>query len=108
MYLPPYIVLISFILLYERIPVNRETLDNSFSIQESLKARKSILVGDIEQQRKNVRTLERKLAEYKMKNNFQLFEADDVEKEIEIKIAQTNFNIDQEILENLVKRTNDE
>lgn len=92
----------------ERIPVNRETLDNSFSIQESLKARKSILVGDIEQQRKNVRTLERKLAEYKMKNNFQLFEADDVEKEIEIKIAQTNFNIDQEILENLVKRTNDE
>ncbi|MBR6199480.1 MAG: hypothetical protein IKQ61_04335 [Spirochaetales bacterium] len=92
----------------ERIPVNRETLDNSFSIQESLKARKSILVGDIERQRKNVRTLERKLAEYKMKKNFQLFKTDDIEKEIEIKIAQTNFNIDQEILANLVKKTNDE
>lgn len=91
-----------------KIPVNRDTLDNSFSVEESLKARKSILVGDIERQRKVVRILESKLFDSRLKNDNSLFEVTDVEKEIDIKIAKTNFNIDQEILDNLIKKTNSE
>lgn len=92
----------------ERIPVNRETLDNSFSIQESLKARKSILVGDIERQRKSIHILESKLSDYRIKNGNPLFEVKDVEKEIALKIAQTNFNIDQDLLTNLINKTKTE
>lgn len=86
----------------ERIPVNRETLDNSFSISESLKARKSILVADIERQEKKIKSIESKLSNYRSKTKDVLVEIPDVEKEVAKRIAQTNFNVDQQTLSDLV------
>lgn len=86
----------------ERIPVNGDTLDNSFSIRESLKARKSIVVADIERQEKKIKSIELKLADYRSKTEDVLFEIPDVEKHVAKRIAQTNFNVDQQTLNDLL------
>lgn len=91
----------------DRIPVNRDTLDNSFSIQQSMKVRKSILAADLEKQEKRIKIIEEKLADYKMKNNGVLFEMPDIEKEISKKIAQVDFDINQATLSDLIEKNND-
>lgn len=87
----------------ERIPVNSKTLDNSFSIKESLKARKSIIVAGIERQEKKIRSISLKLADYRSKTEDVLFEIPDIEKNIVKRIAQTEFNVDQQTLADLVE-----
>lgn len=92
----------------DKIPVNRVTLDNTFFLNESLIARKSILVTDIERQRKKINILESKLSEYKMKSKNVLFEIPDIEKEIAQQIAHSTFSVDQNTITNLIDKTNSE
>ena len=87
----------------ERIPVNSNTIDNSFSVKESLKARKSILVADIERQEKKIKSIESKLSDYRSKTKDVLFEIPDIEKDVAKRIAQTNFDVDQQTLNDLLE-----
>lgn len=89
------------------IPVNRETIVNSIPNYEYLKARRSILVTDIEKLKRERSVFEVKLSDYVNKNmQYTLFE--DETKDVIINKQLASLSIDQKIVEQLLDKSKEE
>ncbi len=89
------------------IPVNQDTLVNSTANYEYLKARRSILVTDIEKLKRERTAYEVKLRDYENKN-LQINFYDDESKDALIDKQLATLNIDQTIVEQLLEKTKEE
>lgn len=89
------------------IPVNRETLVNSTANYEYLKARRSILVTDIEKLKRERSVFEVKLNDY-VNKNMQITLFNDETKNVIIDKQLATLNIDQKIVEQLLDKSKEE
>ncbi len=89
------------------IPVNRDTLVNSTANYEYLKARRSVLVTDIEKLKRERSVFEVKLSDYENKN-MQITLFSDETKDVIIDKQLAALNIDQKIVEQLLDKSKDE
>lgn len=91
------------------IPVNRKTLINSNINSEYLRARRSILVTDIEKIKRDRSSFEVQLNDYENKNKqIELFNNESNDKDIIINKQLATLNIDQKIVEQLLEKTRGE
>lgn len=89
------------------IPVNRDTLVNSITNYEYLKARRSILVTDIEKLKRERSVFEVKLSDYENKNmQMSLFNDESKHSVIDKQLA--TLNIDQKVVEQLLVKSKEE
>ncbi len=89
------------------IPVNRDTLVNSTANYEYLKARRSIIVTDIERLKRERSVFEVKLRDYEMKN-MQITFFNDETKDVIINKQLATLNIDQKIVGQLLDKKKEE
>jgi hypothetical protein len=89
------------------IPVNRDTLINSTANYEYLKARRSILVTDIEKLKRERSSFEVKLNDYESKNMQTTMFNSEFENTIVDKQLAT-LNIDQKLVEQLLDKTSED
>lgn len=89
------------------IPVNRDTLVNSTANYEYLKARRSILITDIEKLKREQSVFEVKLSDYEIKN-MQITLFNDETKDVIIDKQLASLNIDQKIVEQLLDKSKEE
>lgn len=89
------------------IPVNRDTIVNSTANYEYLKARRSVLVTDIEKLKREQAVFKFKLSDYENKNmQISLFKAETQDVIIDKQLAA--LNIDQKIVEQLLDKSKEE
>lgn len=90
------------------IPVTRDTLVNASESTEFLKARRNIVVTDIEKMKREKAAIELKISEYNLKNDqTSLFSQEDSIRTIDKKFAFFS-SLNQDVVANLLEQTEDD